>query len=431
MSLRDISLGYGRGTLSARVDDAKLIAELQPLAAPALENPGAAALEALRSPMDGSAPLAARVRPGQRVTVLVSDVSRSWVDGPRFLPALVAELNREGVADRDITLLLATGTHRSHRPEEVPLVIGDDLVRRVRVLEHDCRDDANLVAVGRTSRGTPVRINRAAVESDLLLLTGGIVFHLMSGFGGGRKSVCPGVAAYDTVQANHCLLLDPAAEGRIGSTRLAGNPMHEDMMEIGALVAPGFLLNALPSADGPPGGFVAGNWDTAWLAGCRRLTEVFGRPLAARAELTIAGGGYPRDINLYQSTKALDNAVFATEPGGVIILVAACEDGAGAPEFFDWFRHRTLEEFEAALRRKFTVPGYVAYYLARACRERRVFLVSTLPEEAVRLVGAEPFRSLEDAVAEAYRRLGPHPSTVLLPHAPLTLPVLQDAPSTR
>lgn len=425
MSLQSLSLRYGNTVQEASINAANLIGILQPEELASIPNISTAVAAAVNRPVDGSLPLGKRVKPGQRVTILVSDVTRAWVRTAAFLPPLIAELNAVGIADSDITLLVANGTHRSHKPHELALVCGPELVQRLTVVEHDCRDTANLVDLGVTSQGTPVQINKLAIETDFLLLTGGIVIHLMSGFGGGRKSVCPGVAGYRTVQANHCLLLDSSAEVQIASAKTSGNAMHEDMMEIARMVSPDFLLNVIVNGKGDLAEIVAGNWDTAWELGCAKVMSAYSRPLSRQAQLSIAScGGFPNDINLYQATKALTNAALATEPGGVIILVAACPEGAGAAEFADWLRYSTLAEFTDALRLGFTVPGYVAFMQAKIARSHRVFLVSRLDDNLVRRTGALPFHDLQSAVDAAYRVLGGAPATVLLPQGATTKPHL-------
>ena len=198
-----------------------------------------------------------------------------------------------------------------------------------------------MVYVGTTSRGTEVVINKLVIERKITL-TGGIVHHLMAGFGGGRKSIVPGVSRRKTIAQNHLHALDPEAEHSnplIGVGAVAGNPLHEDMVEAAQFVNPDFLVNAIIDTNGKIAKLVAGHWLKAWEKGCRWTDEKFGVPISRRADLVIAScGRYPKDISLYQSTKALFNAAPAVKPGGTILLIAECREGAGADEFFGWSR---------------------------------------------------------------------------------------------
>lgn len=375
-------------------------------------------LDALRHPL-GSPPLAEVVRPGERVVIVANDQTRV-ARTELFLPALLDELNRAGVEDGSITCLFALGAHRQLRDDEMAGLVGPAAASRIRLANHNCRDEANLVSIGVTSRGHPVRINRRLVEADRIVLTGSIVHHFFAGFGGGPKALVPGCAAWSTIQHNHAMMLDPAAT--IG--RLDGNPVHADLLEAAQMADPDFLLNVVLNEDGDIAGIFAGDMVQAHRRGCELVDRLYRVPLARPADLVVAScGGYPKDINVYQAQKAMDNAVAAVRRGGVVILLAQCPEGAGDAKYLEWMRrYRTPAAIAEATRTGFELGGHKAYAVTRLLERAEIILVSDMkPDEASEL-RLTPAGSLDQALDIAADRLGPEPSVVVMPRAGLALP---------
>lgn len=375
-----ISLPFGLQEQTVSVPERRLIGILASQETPAVQDIVAAVRSALNNPC-GTLPLCQSVRAQDRIVIIAADITRQWVRHDLFLPVLLDELNAAGVADSNIMLVVALGAHRRHTPEENVLTYGQEVVNRITIAQSYAPDSAEFVPVGRTGRGTEVHINRYVATADKVILTGGITYHSMAGFGGGRKAILPGVAGYATIQANHRLCLSPeAGQGLNPACRqgnLATNDMHLDMMEIAAMIKPAFLLNAVFTGEGDFAAFVAGHWQEAWLAGCRLVEEIASVPLDEPADIVIASaGGYPKDINFYQASKAIENACLAVKPGGVLIAVMECREIDDPPDFSQWFAYSTLFEREMALRRTFTVPGFVALKLGFIARELPVIVVS-------------------------------------------------------
>ena len=427
------SLPFGKGTETITLPEEHLLYDLRGRETQAVADEEAAVQAALEHPI-GSAPLSEIVQAGDTVTIVVSDVTR-LVHTDRMLPVIVGELNRIGVADEQITVLIAPGTHRAHTQAEDELVCGKDMVRRLRIVQHDCHDAAQLTCVGRTSYGNDIYINTAAVQADKLILTGAVSFHPMAGYGGGRKAVVPGIAGFDTIMRNHALALaetpgagcNPACDAGL----LAGNPFHEDMQEACALVAPDFLVNTVFTTDGDLYEVVAGHWLEAWKKGCHDLLSIGSVPITERADVTIASaGGYPKDMNLYQSIKAHMNAAFATKPGGIMIFTLDCPDIQEPAIFTDWFFRSDLDQCEADLRDYFLMPGFVAFKGRCIIRSMKRVYVVTRPENfaIIRQSGQIPAASLAEAWQMAQAELAEldHPYTyTIMSHASGTLPVLQ------
>ncbi len=428
MKTRQVRLKYGRGEIAFGLPEDRLLHILEGRERPALADLPAALRHALEHPVD-AAPLREIVKPGDRVAIPVSDITRGWQRMPETLPVLLDVLNEAGVPDDRITILIAVGAHRRNTPEEFLEICGPEVCHRVRVVNHEARDPKRSVFLGTTSRGTPVAVNRIAVEADRLILTGGVIYHYMVGYGGGRKSVMPGICDNRTIQASHLWSMEPRPGG--GRSRLAqsgitdGNPAHEDMMECASLAAPDFIVNVVPNLAGRICGVFAGNWVSAWRRATRLVDEIYGAEIREKADIVIASaGGYPKDINLYQTTKTMDNAVHAAREGGVCVILAECVDIREPLEYFRWFDHPTIEEHDRALRADYTIAGWCALITREYCRRCPTILL-TRPENAdfARQAGLIPVATIEEALALARERCGKNdPTYTVMPNGANTLP---------
>ncbi len=426
--MTQISLAYGSGTITAELPAGRKIQVVDGRPTLPVDDIAGTVRQALACPI-GSRPLAETVSAGDKVAVVVSDMTRS-LHQEVFLPVLLDELNAAGVPDGDITIVVALGAHRRHTPEENVATYGCEVLDRVRIAQSYALEEDGFEYVGTTTRGVVAYLSRHVTAADKVILTGGIVYHSMAGFAGGRKSVLPGVASYATIQANHRFCLsDELGDGvnpLCDCGLLAGNPLHEDQMEIAAMLAPAFLLNAISAPDGGFVGFVAGHWREAWEEGCRRVAAIYGVPVRERTDLVIASaGGFPKDVNFYQATKATENAVAACKDGGVIIAALECRDIGDPPDFSGWYDIASLRERELALRERFTVPGFVALKNGLSARRIRHIIV-TLPENRafIEKAGMTPAATLQEAIALAETWLGGRDYVVtVMPHAAVTLPL--------
>lgn len=426
-------LPYGKGNQKADIPEDHVLYDLHGPHAEAVEDEEQAVREALRHPIDCQ-PLDDIIQPSDTVCIVVSDITR-LVHTDRMLPVLVQELNRIGVQDHQITVLVSQGTHRAHTEQENEIVCGSDMVRRLHIVQHDCHDASALTCVGRTSFGNDVYINSLAAKADKLILTGAVSFHPMAGFGGGRKAVLPGIAGFDTIMRNHSLALSEVPGGGCHpgchAGALEGNPFHEDMKEACAMVRPDFLINTVFTPDGDLYEVVAGHWNTAWEKGCRDLLRIGSVPIQKLADVTIASaGGYPKDLNLYQSVKAYMNAVLATRPGGILIFTLECPDIQEPAIFTDWFFRNDLDAYERELRNQFLMPGFVAFKARCIIQSMKAVYVVTRKEnfDVIRRSGQIPAATLEEAWQMARTVLeeeGCHDYGVtIMSHAAATLPVL-------
>jgi nickel-dependent lactate racemase len=371
----------------------------------------------------GSLPLRELVRPRDSVAVPVSDITR-YSATEKFLTPLLGETDAAGIPRKNVTVFVARGTHRALSDKELREVVGPEISSGIRVAQSD--PDGETKHLGATSRGTPVEISRPLMEHDRIVLTGTITFHYFAGFGGGRKALVPGCAARETASATHYRIFRTDGPGKHPLSRpgvLAGNPVHEDILEAVAMASPTFLFNTLLTPQKKIFDAVAGHWQKAHEEACARFAKVYRVPLPKRYPLVIASaGGFPKDINFIQSHKALDNAFQTAEEGGVIILLAECRDGFGSPAFFPWFRFEDPVEMEVALRANYEIYGQTAHATLSKAKSCRLVLVSSLRPEDVERMGLIPAASLDDAVRKAEDMLGGLPSPLVIPDAGFVLP---------
>lgn len=431
--MKKYQLPYGNGFQEVTLPEEKVLYDIHGNKADVLEDITAATLAAVRCPI-ASQPLQKVVRKGDKVAVIVSDVTR-LVRTAEFLPVIISEINAAGVPDEDITIIVATGTHRAHTHDEDIAVCGKDIVKRIKIHQHDSRNNEELTDLGVTSFGTPILIDSYVAEADKVIITGAVSLHPMAGFGGGRKAVMPGVSGHATIMHNHAIALAPKVGDGCNplceTGLLEGNPLHEDMVEVTKKLDPAFLVNMVFTPEGKLHEVVAGHWYKAWEKGCKDLVAMAGVPIKELADVVFASaGGSPKDMNLYQSCKAHMNAVFAVKKGGIMILTLECPDIKEPTIFTDWFSKSDVLQFEKDVRADFSIPAFVAFKTRCIVNSLTTYLV-TKPEnfEFVRQTGQIPVASLEEAWLLTQQELAKQGKDdykiTIMGHASATMPVLE------
>lgn len=427
--MNNFKLHYGKGFLNFAFPADIKINKIEAVPTQALKDLAEHTAGALAEPIN-SPPLRELVRKGDKVAIIVSDITRLAYRTDAYLPVILNALNELGVPDENITAVIATGMHRAQTPEEDLLVLGKEAYGRIKVENHNCYAP-DLVPLGRTSRGTEVFINHTVGEADRVILTGGISYHFIAGFGGARKSITPGVGGYNTIQQNHSWALRDAditgINPGVGTGILDGNPVAEDMMEIAKMFGRAFLVNVVLNEHKEFIAVVAGDVEEAFKAGCRVVEKSFGIPISHKSDLVVVScGGYPKDIQLYQAVKALDNAAYAVKKGGVIIFCAECSDGSGSDAFMEWFDERPLAKMSGQLRDKFAMPGFVALRTASICEMAHVIFIGSLPPDDVKRVGMIPVSTPGEAWAKAQELLGRIEDITMMPQGFLTFPIYRE-----
>ncbi len=385
--METITFRYGEKTVDITVDHAKSVEYLYQKEIGEIEDIHGAFISAVTEDAIDSPPLNQLVGPEDLVTIVVSDVTRLWMRQDIICRELVAYLHGEmGVPYDNMAILIALGTHRGQTEEETRRVVSEEVYSHVKVYAHDCMAE-DLVELGTTSWGTVVKVNPLAVGRKVILI-GGTVHHLMSGYGGGRKSILPGISAKSTINQNHLMCLDPAephSSHLIGMGVLEGNPVNEDMLEAAAMVNPVFGINIVTNSQGKHCQLLCGHWEKAWLKSCQVVNDNCGIPIKKKADVVIVScGGYPKDLNLYQGVKSLLNAAQALKDGGTMIFLAECRDGGGAPDFFGWIESVKKGTLDHDLRENFTIAGYIFYAGCEAMARANVRMLTEIDPDILK-----------------------------------------------
>lgn len=400
----EVMLGYGNEQVKVEIKGAQSVETILPREMTEITDLPAAFLHAVEDGAIGSAPLKEMVSASDPVTIVVSDITRSWMHQDKVMPLLVDYLHREiGVPYDQIVILIALGTHRKSTPQEMEKICSPEVCKLVKVVDHDC-DATDQVYVGTTSRGTKVYVNKLVVGRKVIIL-GGTVHHMMAGFGGGRKNILPGVASRETIRANHSRALDPEkpmSDARVGCCKLTDNPIHEDMAEAAGLIPVAYSLNLVVANSGVHSGIFGGALDAAWKASCDYQRQCFEIPIDYQADVVIcSSGGYPKDMNLYQGCKGMLNAMRALKPGGVMLWACRCPEGGGAPDYFSWLEPLREGRLDEALRADFTIGGYIFYLTCEQLHKAsHVYTLTELDPELVAPMGIEASDNLENLLSK-------------------------------
>ena len=400
--------------------------------APPVSDPVEAIQQALDHPA-GCAPLRELARPGQRACIVFTDATRASPDH-LLVPALLKELERAGVRDEDITLLCGIGMHRPSTPEEKRAKLGVAVLARYRTLDSEPQNPAALVDLGVTPGGAPVSVHRAAFEADLLIATGIVEPHQYAGYSGGRKTVAVGAAGEPLIAFTHGPAFVDHPCTRLG--RIDGNPFHEAVQEAARRAGLKFILNTVQDEEGRILKVGAGEPEAAFNELVAFARAVFEVPIPHQYEIAVAGIGHPKDANLYQASRAASYLYFAPTPvvvpGGYLILPARCEEGAGAgvgeQRFLAALRSAPDVQFILDDARKNGYPPgqQRAFVMAKVLEGAKVVVVGSEHPDLVRACKMIPAGTVEEALEMAARDLGDRCRVLVVPHALLTLPIVQN-----
>jgi len=420
----DAWLPYGKSQVCVRIPTRNFLGSIEPKDKPRVPDPTAEIKRALKEPL-GPKKLNEIVKPESRVAIVVDDVTGT-APSESMLPPLLDTLTEIGVKNENVTIIFACGLHRTLKPEEAIKLLGEPVYTRVRSVSHDSKA-RDLVDIGTTQKhGTKVFLNRSFTEADVRILTGNIGLHYFAGYGGGRKSVLPGISGEETIKHNHALLLDPSARTGI----LSENPVHQDMVEAAAMARVDFVLNVVMNSKRELVRAFAGELERVFSEGVKLFDEMHRVQVDRRADIVVVSpGGDPADINLFQAYQSVDNALEVVKRGGVIILVAELAEGHGNQDFYEWMtKFPDLKTVEREIKRNFVVGGSMAYYYMKAMQKARIILVSSLPDYyAANVFKLKTARAVNDALNEAMNIVGKNAKVWTLPYGETTLPEVKAA----
>ncbi|HIS84759.1 MAG TPA: nickel-dependent lactate racemase [Candidatus Faecivicinus avistercoris] len=410
-----LEFGFGEGVQAVEVPDRNLLGVLMANEVPKGLTNEAEVARALAHPI-GTPRLGEIVHPGEKIAIVTSDITRpcpTW----RIMPALLDELYAAGCRREDIALVFALGSHRHHTPEEQRKLAGERAWAEIRCVDGDPSD---CVHMGATNCGTPVDITRIVAEADRRICLGNIEYHYFAGYSGGAKAIMPGCSTREAIQSNHRMMVREEAH----AGNLDSNPLRQDLEQAAAICGVDFIVNVVLDEHKQIVRAVAGDLVEAHREGCKFLDQMYLKKIDSRADIVLVSqGGAPKDLNLYQTQKALDNAKHAVKPGGTIILIGSCREGLGEKVFEQWMLSApTPESMIERIGRDFQLGGHKAAAIAMVLKNAEIYLVSELDDDFVEKIFLKPAKSAQDALDRAFARLGPDATVLAMPYGGSTLP---------
>ena len=417
MTFKNISVPYGSGEKSFQLLESSFLKTVLPTDETAAAVPSDDLIrKALASPI-GKPRLSKSVTPSQKVAVIINDITRP-TPSAYLIPFVLEELSAAGVPDDNITFYFALGLHREQNADEVKKLLGESIFSRFKYTQHEV-GSFPVTPFGTTSRGTPIEIYSDVVENDFIIGVGEVGFHYYAGYSGGAKSLLPGVSSKNSVITNHKMMIEKnAVSGRVDS------PVRADLEEAAKIVGLDFILNVVLDSHKNVVAAFAGDFIEAHREGVKVVDAMYKILVPPADAVIVSCGGYPKDINLYQANKALDNATQAVAEGGSIILVCECRDGIGNEVYDRWNKScKTADDAVERFKKEFEFGGHKAATTAAASKRFDLYLVSSLPDDEARDAFFEPCGTIEDAVSRVLSK-NPNARFLVMPYGGQTLPTM-------
>ena len=416
---KEYDLPYGKQKITIHLDGSQVVDLFLPKELEPNGDENALVSNAIRNPLNYFK-FSKRIGEKTKVAISINDKTRPVPNNLLFPPLLMA-LQEAGVRSENILLIIATGTHQPMTENEFGLLLNDDLIRKVRIVSHDCDDDKNLVNKGTTSRGTPVFVNSLFDQADIRIVVGDIEPHHFAGFSGGVKSASIGLCGRKTINTNHRLLQDP--DSCVGNYET--NPLRQDIEEIGAMIGVDTALNAILNEKKEIIHAFFGQPRDVMQVGIKIIRDNCLTPVEEPYDLVIASaGGYPKDINLYQAQKALTHASLFCRDGGTVILAAACAEGVGSQGYVDFMQNiNDLAQVRDQFAQKgFTVGPHKAFQFA-AIAERIKFKIKCEIDQTMMTRLLIPLiEDIQSAIEAEIKSFSHPPRIAVIPFATATIP---------
>ncbi len=408
-----INLPFGHGSISVNVPDKNYAGTIMPSESEVTKDGNSLIKAAMENPVNCKH-LSEIVTPDASVAIIVSDTTRPTPTA-QMLPLLFEELYRGGIRDENIKIIFALGLHRNQTNEEMERIIGVDIYRRILCIEHDnsrCRH------IGKTSRMTPVEILEDVLDADIIICVGNIEFHYYAGYSGGAKAILPGVSSRKSIIANHKMMIDEkASTGRVDS------PVRQDMEEAAQQVGVDFILNVVLNSKKEIVYATAGHVIDAHRMGVLQVDKMYKINSEPVDVVIVSPGGYPKDINIFQAHKALDNAKNVVVKGGTIIIAAQCCEGFGNAVYEHWNNEsKTPDDAIIRFKSSFEFGGHKAALIAQLAKKYDLYLVSDLPDVDAKNAFFIPAGSVQEVLDRVLNEK-PDAKVCMMPYGGLTLPV--------
>ena len=423
-----VEMRYGTGTLPIEIPDKNIAGVLEISESAPLSDEDGAVREAIAQPI-ASPPLAEIAKARESACIVISDVTRP-VPNKVILPPILETLEQAGLPREKITILIATGIHRPNEGEELEGMVGRTIMDTYRIVNHFSQQPENHDYLGTTQNGTPVYIDKTYLASDLKIITGLIEPHLMAGYSGGRKAICPGVASVETMKVMHGPELMEHPKSAVGI--LEGNPFHIEATEIALMAGVDFNLNVAIDKNRRITGVFAGDMVESHRVGSQFVEKHAKVTLPAPADaVVVSSAGYPLDTTFYQAIKGLLTAVEIVKQGGSIILVAACSEGIGSKPFTDLiFKTDDLSAFVQGLYNpaNFVIDQWQLEELAKVARKADIyFYTDGIPYHQRAKLFVHPLESAQAGIEELLTRYSEDVQIAVIPEGPYVLAKLEAA----
>ena len=423
-----VEMRYGTGTLPMEIPEENVAGVLEIAESIPLPDENGAVREAIARPI-ASPPLAELARGRESACIVISDITRP-VPNKVILPPMLEVLEQSGISREKITILIATGIHRPNNAEELETMVGSDIMETYRIVNHFSQKPETHTYLGETENGTPVYINKTYLASDLKITTGLIEPHLMAGYSGGRKAICPGIAAVETMKVMHGPELMEHPKSAVGI--LEGNPFHKEATEIALMAGVDFNLNVAIDKQRRITGIFAGEMVESHLIGAAFVEKQAKVTLPAPTDaVVVSSAGYPLDSTFYQAIKGLLTAVEIVKQGGSILLVAACSEGIGSKPFTDLiFKTDDLTAFVQGLYNpaNFVIDQWQLEELAKVARKADIyFYTDGIPYHQRAKLFVHPLKTAQEGIQEILDRYGADAQIAVIPEGPYVLAQLEDS----
>ena len=422
-----VGMKYGRDLLEVDIPDQNLAAVLTLQKSVPIEQPERAVWDAIESPIH-SAPLAALAKNRTSACVVISDVTRP-VPNKIILPPILQTLESNGIPREKITILIATGIHRPNEGKELEEMVGAEIMRNYRIVNHFSQRIETHQYLGLTQGGAPVYIDKTYLESDLKVTTALIEPHLMAGYSGGRKSICPGLASIETMKVLHGPYVLENPKASVGN--LEGNPLHIEATEIALMAGVDFNVNVTIDDQRRLTGVFAGDIVESHLAGVRSVEKqvkvTLPKPVDA---VVVSSAGYPLDTTFYQAVKGMLAAVEIVKQNGSIILVAECSQGIGSGPFTDLIlKTKDLERFIHDIHdpANFVIDQWQLEELAKAAKKAEIYCYADgIAYDQLKDLFVHPIRSPAEGIERVLSKHGPDAQIAALPDGPYVLAKIEN-----
>ncbi|MDN5300912.1 MAG: lactate racemase [Thermoanaerobacteraceae bacterium] len=378
--MKNIKIYTGKETIEFDIPDDFTYEILTPNEYPVIDDFREKLEESIKKPIS-SLPLTELVKPGQKICLIVNDNTR-YVPQDVIVPEIIDELRKAGVEGKDITIVIATGTHRANTEEELEEMLGKEITKRIKIENHDAYNEETLIYVGRSKKfSIPIVLNKTVVKSDIRIGLGVIEPHLFAGYSGGVKIMSVGTAGYETIKATHNAKMLEHPNTKFGV--IENNIFREFLNEVASLVKLNFIINVVQNGEKKPLGVFAGDPIEAYKKGVEFARKVYEVPASRQADIVISVPKFPKTINLYQATRAANSVIFGekslVKKGGYLIMPARCWDGFGLQEFYDDLANvkDTEEIIRNARENGFPPEGHKAFTIARILKHCKVFITDT------------------------------------------------------